>query len=83
MLYEKVSAMTRAMDEKYEKFEKKAKEAAEGAKFARDFAEVAKSEHAEMSRIAYRAVIMHAAAIVVNIIIAGLTAAAVTIGMLE
>lgn len=83
MLYEKASAMARKMDETYDKVEALVKVADVDCKRAYDYAQVAKSEHAEMSRIAYRAVIMHAAAIVVNIIVAGLTAAAVTIGMLE
>ena len=83
MLYEKASTMARKMDETYDKVEERAKVAEINCKLARDFAEVAKSEHHETSRIAYRAAIMHAVAIIVNTIVAGLTAAAVCIGMLE
>ena len=83
MLYEKASTMARKMDETYDKMEERAKVAEINCKLAHDYAQVAKSEYEETSRIAYRAAIMHAVAIVVNIIVAGLTAAAVTIGMLE
>ena len=90
MLYEKASSMARKMDETYNKMEECAKMAAEyekaariNYKIARDYADVAKSEHDETSRIAFRAAIMHAVAIVVNTLVAGLTAAAVCIGMLE
>lgn len=82
-LFEKASAMARKMDETYDKMEACATRTETDCKLAHDYAEVAKSVYNETSRIAFRAAIMHAAAIVVNIIVAGLVAAAVCVGMLE
>jgi hypothetical protein len=83
MLYEKASAMARKMDETYDNVEKLVKVTDVNCKRAYDYAQVAKSEYDNMERLTYRAAIGHAVAIVVNVIVAGLTAAAVTIGMLE
>lgn len=97
MLYEKVSAMTRAIDEKYEKFEKKAKEAAEDAelaqehakdadtacKRAKEYAEAAEDEYKDMERLAMRAAVGHALAIAASVILNAAAAMAVCWCLLE
>lgn len=78
--------MARKMDETYDKNEACAKSAENSCKRAKEYAEVAQSEFENMERLSYRAAIGQAAAIALSAIIsiiAGIVAAALTVGMLE
>lgn len=69
MLYEKASAMARKMDETYDKTEVCAKGAENACKRAKEYANVAQGEYDNMECLTYRAAIMHAAAIAMNVIL--------------